>query len=226
MKEQLKIAVVYTGMPASLVDSVETQIKSALRGRAVTFLSLSDPSIIADAVKNGSPSSEAAKRLFFLYQTAVMQGADIVYNACSSVGDIADDAKPVFARMGVPIVRIDEYMARSAVLQHKRIGVLATLGSTLEPTKRLIERVAGEEECEVFIKDALANGAFGLSGGELSKALVEKAASVSGETDCILLAQGSMAGSKEAIERATGKPVYDSPSYGALAIAKIVEEIF
>jgi hypothetical protein len=96
----------------------------------------------------------------------------------------------------------------------------------LEPTKRLIERVAKEEGREIFIKDALADGAFGLSGDELSKALVEKAVSISGEADCILLAQGSMAGSKEAIEKAVGKPVYDSPSYGALAIAKIVEENF
>ncbi|MGI5900143.1 MAG: aspartate/glutamate racemase family protein [Christensenellales bacterium] len=226
MKEQIRIAVVYTGMPVSLVDNIESQIKKALDERAVTFLSLSDPSIIADAVKNGSPSKEAAKRLFFLYQTAVMQGADIVYNACSSVGDIAEDAKPAFARMGVPFIRIDEYMARKAVLEHRRIGVLATLSSTLEPTKRLIEKVAREEGRDITITGALADGAFGLSSDELSAVLIEKARSVSGETDCILLAQGSMGSSKKAIENATGKPVYDSPSHGALAVAEIANEIF
>ena len=224
-KENLKIAVIYTGMPAYLVDSVESEIKKALNGRAVTFLTLSDPRIIADAVENGSPSPLAARRLYSLYHMAIAGGADIVYNGCSSVGDIADEAKIMFKRIGVPFVRIDENMAQRAVREYKRIGVLATLPSTLAPTKRLVARSAQEAARTVTIVDALADKAFGVPLEQQAPLLIEKAMTINDDVDCFVLAQGSMAICRAAIEEATGKPVYDSPRYGAMAIAQIAEDI-
>ncbi|MDW7658382.1 MAG: Asp/Glu/hydantoin racemase, partial [Bacillota bacterium] len=72
----------------------------------------------------------AAVRLSRLYLDAVSAGADLVLSACSSVGDVAAAAQPLLQQLGVPLIRIDELMARQAVLAHERIAVLATLPST------------------------------------------------------------------------------------------------
>ncbi len=225
MLKPLKIAVVYTGMPTSLVNLVESSIKQVLIDRPVTFLSFSAPDIIEDAIVNGSPSPPAVRRLSALYLHAVQQGAHIVYNACSSVGDIADAAKPLFEKMQIPFVRIDEGMARAAVGEHRTICVIATLSATLEPTKRLIRNMAEQEGRNVTLVDTLAEGAFGVSAQQLEELLVARALPLSDRVDCFLLAQGSMAGCEKAISLATGKPVYSSPRYGALDIQKIVEKL-
>ena len=44
--------------------------------------------------------------------------------------------------IGVPIVRVDEEMCREAVRKGQRIGVMATLPTTLEPTKGTILRLS------------------------------------------------------------------------------------
>lgn len=223
--EPIRIATVYTGMPVSLVATVENEIKRALKDVPITFLTLSDPSIISEVVQNGSPTPGAARRLAALLMMAVQENADIVLNGCSSVGDIADAAAPLFAAMGVKLLRIDEYMARVTVRNHARIGVLATLNSTLEPTKALVRRIAAEEGRKVEIVDALADGAFGVSAEQLEKMLLEKTASLVDQVDCFLLAQGSMASSEAAIAQATGKPAYSSPRFAAQAIAQAVSEM-
>ena len=53
-----------------------------------------------------------------------------------SISPCADDAKEL---VDIPVIKIDEAMARSAVAQGERIGVAATLRSTLDPTVALLE---------------------------------------------------------------------------------------
>ena len=213
-----KIALVYTGMPVKLVSMVEEELTRRFAGDKLTFLTLSDPSIIADAVKNGSPSPAACGRLLAMYAQALTSGADAVLNICSSVGDVAGAAQDVMRMSGVPLVRIDEKMAHEAVKQYSRIGVIATLSSTLEPTKRLLSQCAKEAGKEVTLISALADNAFG--GG--AQPLIEAAAKL-GKAECIVLAQGSMADSREAVEKASGKPTFASPYWGALGVYEAVK---
>jgi len=220
--KNLRIAVVYTGMPLNLLETVESEIRKALAGHNVTMLTFGDPGIIADVVKDGRVTREPAQRLVALFMAAASQGADIVVNACSSVGDVAEAAKPLFEQMGIPLVRIDEFMAQTAVKAHKRIGVIATLPTTLDPTKRLLQKAADDASHTVTLVDALADKAFGKPPQEMTELIIEKAQSIKNEVDCLVLAQGSMAGSAEAIKAATGLPVYASPAYGAAAVAKEV----
>lgn len=225
MKSEVKIAAVYTGMPVSLVENVEREIFDALRGIKVTILTMSDPSVISDAIKNGRPGVRAVRNLVRMYIDGVMAGADVVYNICSSVGDIADLAMPLFSEMGVPLVRVDEEMARTAVRSADRIGILATLPSTLNPTKRLVGRLAGEAKKQIELVEILADGAFGAPAGEADRLLVEKSTAIADSVDCILLAQGSMAASGKKIAAAVKKPVFSSPAYGARALRKVIENM-
>ena len=215
---EYKIAIVYTGMPVKLVSMIENALTKRFEGDKLTFITLSDPSIIADAVKNGSPSKEASKRLFLMYAQAVAAGADVILNACSSVGDVAAAAQPALEKIGVPLVRIDEKMANEAVKNFSKIGVIATLSSTLEPTKRLIRACAEKQNREIEIISALADNAFG--GG--AEPLIEAAKKLSG-AECIVLAQCSMADSEQAIGDFTGLKVYSSPFWGAEGVYEVIK---
>lgn len=156
---------------------------------------------------------------------AVQAGADIILNACSSVGEVADLAKPLFAGLGVDLIRIDEPMAMAAVQNYPRIGVIATLTSTVEPTVRLLKRLAAREGKQITIIDVVAAGTFGKPIDDVKQILVDEACRIKDQVDCILLAQGSMVSFAQEIAAATGKPTLSSPYYGAQAVRQAIDRI-
>ena len=219
----MKIAVVYTGTTPELTRMVEGALAEALNGRAVEILSFKDPSIIREANEAGRVTSGCARRLFNLYEQAAGAGASVLLNACSSVGEVAKAARPLYAMTGVTVVRIDEGMAMDAARRFRRIGVVATLRSTLEPTKRLVLECAARQGREVEVTEALAEGAFGLGREEFIERLVETGRRVAGGVDALLFAQGSMAYAEDAVSRALSLPVLSSIGYGVGAVKAAVE---
>ena len=149
---------------------------------------------------------------------AVSDGADAILNCCSSVGEVADAAQNIGRYTGIPIVRIDEEMCREAARLGKRVGVLATLPTTLEPTKNTVSRVAREMNSHVELVDGLVD-AFGADQDKFKALLCAKAEEITDQVDVILLAQGSMAYAEDAIHEKIGKPVLSSPRFGAQALA-------
>ena len=213
-----RICLVYTGMPVNLVKRVEQELTRRFEGDRLTFITLSDPSIIADAVKNGRPSKAALTRLLGMYCRAADAGADAILNICSSVGDFARLNQPVFGAVGVPLIRIDERMAVEAVKAYTRIGVIATLSSTLEPSLRLVKEKAEQLSRQVSVEGVLADNAFG--GG--ADKLVEAAGKLD-RPECLILAQGSMADNEREVEQRTGLKTFSSPYWGALDICEAVK---
>ena len=72
-------------------------------------------------------------------------GADYILFTCSSIG-AAVEASAALTK--VPVLRVDQPMADQAVQTGKKIGVIATLPTTLEPTSDLVKRraaAAGKE---------------------------------------------------------------------------------
>jgi Asp/Glu/hydantoin racemase len=73
-------------------------------------------------------------------------GADYILFTCSSIGPAVETAATL---TGVPVLRVDQPMADKAVQTGKRIGVIATLSTTLNPTSDLVRRraavLAGKE---------------------------------------------------------------------------------
>ena len=61
-------------------------------------------------------------------------GADFILFTCSSIGPAVETAATL---TDVPVLRVDQPMADKAVQLGKRIGVIATLSTTLEPTSDL-----------------------------------------------------------------------------------------
>lgn len=218
----MKAALVYTSTTPELIELVNHEVRKNI-GEEAEILSLQNPGILAAVREAGYVTPKAAADLIAMYMEAVGQGADAILNICSSVGEVADCMKTAAAYIGVPIVRIDEEMCREAVRLGSRIAVLATLSTTLEPTKNTVLRVAREMGRHVEMVDGLIDGAFGLDQEQFRKLLLDKAAQVKDSSDVILLAQGSMAYVEEDISREMGIPTLSSPRFGAVELKKALE---
>jgi len=127
------------------------------------------------------------------------------------------------------VVKIDEAMAKRAVLEGSRIGVLATVPTTLAPTSDLIQAAADEIGRSVTIEQRLAEGAFAvlMSGDrERHDAMVTEQATDLAETvDLIVLAQASMSRLAAALQDKTGLTVLSSPRIGVDYLAQRVAQL-
>ena len=213
----MKVALVYTSTTPELIELVEKEVGDVLP-RETEVASYQDPSILAEVRDTGYVTAPPAARLIGMYMTAVSEGADAILNLCSSVGEVADAAQDIARYTGIPIVRVDEEMCREAVRQGKRIGVMATLPTTLNPTKNTILRVAREMNRQVELVDALVDGGFGLDQEQFKDLMSEYAGTIADKVDVILFAQGSMAYCEEYIHEKYGKAVLSSPRFGAAAL--------
>lgn len=213
----MKIALVYTSTTPALIELVEKEVRQLLPGDT-EVISNQDPSILAEVREAGYVTAPPAARLVGMYMKAVADGADAILNVCSSVGEVADAAQAIAKYTGIPIVRVDEDMCREAVRQGVRIGVMATLPTTLAPTKNTINRVAREMNRHVELVDVLVDGAFGLDQEQFKALMTTYAQEVCNQVDVILFAQGSMAYCEEYIRQQCGKAVLSSPRFGAVAL--------
>lgn len=218
----MKVGLIYTSTTPELIELVEAEVKKQL-GEDVELFSLQDPSILADAREAGYVPGKAAARLIGMYMKAVEEGVDAMLNLCSSVGEVADCAQDAAKFVGVPIVRVDEEMCREAVRRGSRIGVMATLPTTLNPTKNTVLRVAREAGKHVELVDCLVDGAFGLDQEQFKQRLTDAAAGIIDKVDVVVLAQGSMAYAEPHLESVYGKSFLGSPRFGAAELKKALQ---
>ena len=218
----MKVGLIYTSTTPELIELVEQEVKKQL-GEDVELYSLQDPSILADVRAAGYITTAPAARLIGMYMKAAEEGCEAMLNLCSSVGEVTDCAQNVAKYIGVPIVRVDEEMCREAVRLGKRIGVMATLSTTLEPTKGTVRRVAREMGTHVELVDCLVDGAFGLDQDQFKRRLTDAAAEIIDQVDVVVLAPGSMAYAEEHLREVFGKPFLGSPRFGAAELKKALQ---
>jgi Asp/Glu/hydantoin racemase len=185
-----------------------------------------DETLLRDATTEGRVSLDVVRRLVAHLAAAERHGADLVVLTCSSVGDVVDAVRP-FAT--VPLVRIDQAMADEAVARGERIGVLATLRSTLDPTTALVRRAGDAAGRSVEVRDRLADGAFtALRAGDTERhdTLVrDRLAELLGWADVVVLAQASMARVVETLpDEARRTPILSSPRLGMERVRQLLAE--
>lgn len=216
----IKVVAVHTAM--ALVEPLTKIFKEVLP--EVKLNHIADDSLIQEVIANNKVTPAVRRRLLANYMAAADSGADVIFNCCSSVGDVADLGNEIAP---VPVFRIDYPMAMEAVTSAKRIAVISTLSTTLDPTRRLIERCAKEAGRDVVLVDGLADGAFaaGQSGdGETHDHLIAEAAmKIVDKVDLFVLAQGSMARMEKKLSEMTGKPVLSSPVSGVKGLRKFLK---
>ena len=192
----------------------------------VRLINIVDDSLIQDVIEAGEVPSAVMKRLMNYYYSSIDAGADVIFNTCSSVGDIALEAKKL---LPVPLIKIDDSMAEAAVNESSSIGVLATLPTTLSPTVRLIQHFAQKLNKEVKISEGLAEGAFqAVFSGDREKhdqLILAAADKLAAQVDLFVLAQGSMARMENQIAENTGKKVLSSPERGVLNVKEVLASL-
>jgi Asp/Glu/hydantoin racemase len=177
---------------ATLVPIFTELCREKLAG--VDLFHIADDSLIKDVIAKGRLTPRTARRVVDHIAWAEDAGADVILVTCSSIGAAVEAAVPL---TGVPVLRVDQPMADRAVETGARLGVIATLPTTLEPTADLIRRRAKAAGKSVDVTARLCEGAFdALMGGDPARhdTMVAGAlGTLSREVDVIVLAQASMA---------------------------------
>lgn len=196
---------------ATFDDLVRRRLPAA---RAVHVV---DEALLADARAHGPEvvRDDVRRRLDEL----VAAGAEVICCTCSTIGDIAESMAA-----GVPVFRVDRPMARRAVELGPRIGVVAALGSTLEPTRVLIESEARRAGADLTLELVTAIHAWGrFERGDQQGYLTDVAQAardLAPRVEVVVLAQASMTGA-EALLADLEVPVLSSPR---LAVEHIATE--
>lgn len=193
-----------------------------------TSFNMADESLLSHTIAEGSVSMKTRQRLTGHIFSAVDAGADAVLVTCSTLGDVVDQIAPL---LDVPLFRIDRGMALAATRSARRIGVLATLPTTLAPTSRLIATTAAEAGSVVEIDSHLCTGAFAaLMAGDRAAhdaAVVAGYRRLAGTADLIVLAQASMADALSALPAMElFVPVLTSPELGVAHVAERLTDQF
>lgn len=216
------LALIHTS--ATLVPVFQELTDKYLADKKLKIFNISDDSLIKNTIERGKLTPDTSKRVVNLIASAEEAGADFILVTCSSIGSAVETGATL---VDVPVLRVDQPMADKAIQMGTKIGVVATLPTTLEPTSDLVKRRAIIAGKEIALTSKLCEGAFdALMGGKpevhdekVATALKELATKV----DVILLAQASMA-------RVVGQlanedknvPIITSPELAVQHLAKVL----
>lgn len=214
------LALIHTS--ATLVPVFQQLIKAKLP--EVDTFNIVDDSLVRQIGQKGGITPDISARVAAYIQSAASGGADHILVTCSSIGPAVEAAA---LSVKVPVLRVDLPMTDDAVRAGKRIGVIATLPTTLNPTTDLVRRRAAAAGKSVELTAQVVAGAFeALMAGDAAKhdALVGAALKeLSTQVDVILLAQASMARVVDTLAPADKRvPIFASPPIAIDHLARLL----
>lgn len=207
---------------ATLVPVFAQLCKEKLPG--VNVFNIADDSLVKGIIASGSLTATISRRVASYLESAELAGADYILVTCSSIGPAVEAAAKL---IGVPVLRVDQPMADQAVQMGKRVGVIATLPTTLAPTADLILRRAVSAGKKIELTSRLCEGAFdALMSGDAAKHDVIVTAALkelSQQVDVIVLAQASMARVVDGLAEADRRvPILASPGIAVDYLATVL----
>jgi Asp/Glu/hydantoin racemase len=190
----------------------------------VKTFNIVDDSLIKNVISCGELTPATARRVVNYVGSAEAAGADFILVTCSSIG-AAVEASAALTK--VPVLRVDQPMADKAVQTGYRIGVVATLPTTLLPTSDLVKRRADAAGKSIELVSKLCEGAFdALMSGDAAthdKMVSDALKELSVKVDVILLAQASMARVVDTLSEADKKvPILASPPIAIQHLATLL----
>lgn len=217
-----KLGLIHTS--ATLVPVFKDLIDQYLFDKDLNVFNIVDDSLIGNTIERNELTYDTQRRVVDYVGSAQAAGADFIMVTCSSIGPAVEAAASL---TGVPVLRVDQPMADQAVLMGTKIGVVATLPTTLVPTQDLVRRRAIAAGKEVEITAKLCDGAFeALMGGAPGKHDEMVAAALkelSTQVDVIVLAQASMGRVVGQLAEEDKKvPILASPPIAMEHLAKVL----
>jgi Asp/Glu/hydantoin racemase len=160
----------------------------------VERINITDDKILRFIGKAGAITPAVHRIVLNYIRNAQEEGADAVLVTCSSLSQCVDSARPM---VPMPVMKIDDPMTDLAVDKASKIGVVATLRTTLEPTKHLLNKKAEQHGKRIILKTEVCEGAFeALSKKDTAthdRLLLEGITRASKDVELLVLAQASMA---------------------------------
>jgi Asp/Glu/hydantoin racemase len=208
---------------ATLIPVFQQLCKEYLPG--VNTFNIVDDSLVRNIRERGEVTPAIYKRVADYVASAEDSGADYVLVTCSSIGAPVEAAAE---NSKIPVLRVDQPMADLAVQSGYRIGVIATLQTTLQPTSDLVKRRAALVGKDIQLSAVVVDGAFeALMGGDAAthdELVASALRKLSKEVDVILLAQASMARVVDTLSEADKTvPIIASPPNAIKYLASVIK---
>lgn len=190
MKYEKHVVVLQTSF-AKREDTI-AYLEEHLPGIRIDFIT--DSSLLPDIRLAGEPTQAVIQRMTLYAMAADAMGADLILNSCSTVGEVAD----LYAQVvSVPVIKIDGPMAKQAAELGNKIALIATLPTTLGPSRRAIERYSRKLGREITFTEFLDQPAWeALAAGDSKRhneILIESIHKLDEQGyDAIVMAQVSM----------------------------------
>lgn len=184
-----------------------------------------DDSILPQLKESDGDINTVKDRIIQFIQNAEKIHVNAVLFACSSIGEIVGQAQEM---VDIPVIRIDDAMADTAVKAGSKIGVAATLSTTLNPTFNLLVHKADQLQKEIKLISLLCEDAYlELMNGNKAKhdqILAENLKQLGEQTDVVVLAQASMASAVTALPSEIQSKFLTSPELGMKKMGAILNE--
>jgi Asp/Glu/hydantoin racemase len=215
-----KLALIHT---ATINATTITQLcKEAMPD--VEVFNIVDESLLKNTIEAQALTPTTYRRLATYLESAEAAGADAILVTCSSIGPAVDAGRPL---VNIPVLRIDQAMADEAVRLGQRIGVIATLSTTLAPTAALVQASATAQGKTIEMITYLCNGAFDavMSGDTAThdQLVTSGLHELMDQVDVIVLAQATMARVVATLPAAEKRvPILSSPRLGVAAAREVM----
>ena len=157
------------------------------------------------------------EKMLFYAKSAENQGAKVILNACSSVGEFQDY---VGGKISIPIVRIDDAITDLLAETYASVGVLATLETTLAPSAALIRKKKPGISLDFQVVEGAWEAAMAGDKEKQYRLIGKKAEDFLQEKDAVFFAQASMAEAKKFLSQECQRREYTSPEYGVGSLKK------
>jgi aspartate/glutamate racemase len=190
MEYRKRIVILQTSF-AKREDTI-AYLKEHLPGICIDFIT--DSSLLPEIRQAGKPTQPVIQRMTLYAMAAEAMGANLILNSCSTAGEVAD----IFSQIvSVPVIKIDDPMANEAARLGENIALIATLPTTLGPSRRAIERHGKAIGRDVKVNEYLDQPAWeALAAGDSKRhnqILIESIRKLDGGGfDAIVMAQVSM----------------------------------
>jgi hypothetical protein len=143
--------------------------------------------ILQQAKETGTITPDMEADVEQAVSTAFNEGATVLLCTCSTIGSVAERCG---AAAGQRVLRVDRPMARKAVAEGSVIAVVATLASTLTPTRELLREEAAKVDKSVDFVEVVVESAWPLyEAGDLEgywRELAEAVKEVARQVDAVV----------------------------------------
>lgn len=192
-----------------LVEAFRTRMRNALPD--VDCFHILNESLLQDLLR-GEARTAVYRRVVDQVLAAADAGADLIVTTCSSTSPAVDLARPLLDQ---PVLKIDDPMMAAAVRTGRRIGLVCTATSTIEPSSALLRSHAEAQGRDVSVTPLLRADAYAalLAGDRAAhdRMIRDAVAGAAGIVDVIVLAQASLAHLADELAASAPIPVIASP---------------